>query len=929
VRRLRRKEQKTNERPITLAFTAPCPGTGLAEQGAQTPDADDYRSDKMIKRMMFWAALASMTGAAAAETLRHSLGPARALAAPVASVASKSRTSFAKAVLADVPESQRLRSADATAAEADEFGRSVAVDGNTVVIGVWGNDSFGADPLNGDGAIEVWTRSGNVWSLQQRIEPADLALHDAFGWAVAINGDTLAVGSPFADAMGGDSGAVYVYTRAAGVWSLQQKLTGSTTDGGDRFGFSVDIKGNSLIVGAKTDEVDSVVAGSAFVFTRSGSVWTEQGLLKATAGLDGDAFGSAVRLSGDYAVVGAEFADTAGGTDAGAAYVFKRTAGVWSGQLAVLTSNAPAENALFAHAVAIDGGTIVVSDHNRSSSAGRAVVYTGADSTWTVQQTLSASDGQSFDFFGHALSIVGDSLLVGAYQADLESNIDRGAAYRFTRSGSAWTQIDKYLASDASTTSESERFGFDVSLTPGVAAVGAPLDEVVVAGPITRQDAGAVYMYHLGTPTTTIQILNPVPATFGGTLGLSAQVTGGTPTGNVEFRNGAVVLASVPLNGAGVAATSIVPNAGSYSVSAFYLGDGTHLPSNSAATAFTVAKATTSLTLGSDNSPSTYGQNVTFTANVTTAAAGASPVTGSVEFRDNGVLLSTVPLTGGSAAFTTNTLPHNTGTAHPVTASFVANTNYEGSTGSAINHVVNKATPTLSLVSNPNPSLFGQSVAITATLAGGLAPTGNVTLLDDGTPFAGPTLSGGVATANTSALALGTNQLTAFYNGDDNHNSALTAGPYAHEVLAAADVSVTKSNGVDSVQSGQDTIYTIVVTNPPGGADTDGLLVNDTLNPAQFDVANADWSCAPAGICSPESGTGNIVDLPLDLAAGGSVTITLTVPVLPEAESGVSNTVSLTLPNGVGDPNAANNTATDSDSSGLFGDGFEDSGLPN
>ncbi|MBL0040640.1 MAG: Ig-like domain repeat protein [Xanthomonadales bacterium] len=877
----------------------------------------------MIKRVMLWAALVSMTSAMAAEPLQRSLGPARTF--PTQSMPSKAQSAaFAKAVLANVPESQRLRSADSTAAGFDQFGYSVAVDSNTAVIGIWGNDEGAADAGEGDGAVEVWLRSGNTWALQQRIIPADLALGDNFGWSVAISGDTMAVGSPFADAGGVDSGAVYVYVRSAGVWSLQQKLAGTLVDGGDRFGYSVDIDGNTVIAGAKTDEVGAVVAGAAYVFTRSGSIWSQQGRLTVSGplGQEADAFGSAVRVSGDYAVIGAEYANTVAGEDAGAAYVFKRAASVWSQQVS-LFSNAPSAGAQFGHAVAIDGGTIVVSDHNRSSSTGRAVVYTGADATWTVQQTLSASDGQPSDFFGHALSIVGDALLVGAYQADLGSNIDRGSAYRFTRSGSVWTQIDKYLASDASTTSESEHFGFDVCLTPGAAVVGAPQDEVVVAGPSTLQDAGAVYVYHLGTPTTTIQILNPVPATFGGILGLSAQVTGGTPTGNVEFRNGLTVLASVALNGSGVAATTITPNAGAYSVTAFYLGDGTHLSSNSSATAFTVAKATTSLSLGSNNSPSTYGQNVTFTATVSTTAPGASPVTGSVEFRDNGVLLATVPLSSGTASHTTNALPHNTGIAHPITASFIANTNYTASTGSTINHVVNKAVPTLTLVSNPNPSLFGQSVAITGTLSGGLAPTGTVTFFDGITLMGSNNLVAGVATRNTSALALGAHSLQATYAGDDNHDSANTSAPTVHNVLPSADVSVTKTNGTSFVQSGQDTTYTIVVNNPAGGADTDGLLVNDTLNPAQFDVPNADWSCAPAGICTPESGTGNLANLPLDLPAGSSVTITVTVPVLPEAESGVSNTVSLTMPVDVGDPNPSNNTATDSDGSGLFNDGFE------
>jgi len=840
---------------------------------------------------------------------------------------SKSNASFAKSVLANVPENQRLRSADATAAEADQFGRSVAVDGNTVVIGVWGNDSFGADTENGDGAIEVWTRSGSVWSLQQRIEPGDLAQHDAFGWSVAISGDTLVVGSPQADASGADSGAVYVYTRSASVWTQQQKIAGSTTDGGDNFGYSVDVEGNTLIVGAKSDEVATAVPGSAFVFTRSGSVWTQQGRLTATGGQEADAFGSAVRLSGDYAVVGAEYADTLTGEDAGAAYVFKRTAGVWS-QQAVLTSNLPDVGARFAHAVAIDGGTIVVSDHLRASAAGRAVVFTGADATWTVQQTLSASDGLPQDYFSHGIAIVGDTLLIGAYQADLDTNVDRGAAYRFTRSGSMWTQIDKYLASDASTTGGTEYFGFDVSLAPGVAAVGAPQDEVVVAGPVTRQDAGAVYMYHLGTPTTTIQIVNPTTAKFGQVISLSAQVNGGTPTGNVEFRDGTTVLATSALNGSFVAAANITPAVGSYSITANYVGDANHIGSSSSATAVTVSKADTSLALNTTGSPTMYGQSVTFTAPISVTLPGAGSPSGNIEFRDNGTLIATQPLIAGQATLNINTLLVNSSNPHPITATYTGSTNYNGSTIGPINHVVNRVQPTMQLNSSLDPSLLGQQLTISAVITGGI-PVCFIDFkadnLGDGDPafdIGGAAVSGNTASITWTPPAVGDYAITATCGGDANQFATNGSG-LTQNVLPSADVSVTKTNGTSFVQSGQDTTYTIFVDNPAGGTDTDGLLVNDTLNPAQFDVPNADWSCAPAGICTPESGTGNIANLPLDLPAGSSVTITVTVPVLPEAESGVSNTVSLTMPNGVGDPNLANNTATDSDGSGLFSDSFE------
>lgn len=868
----------------------------------------------MIKRMMFWAALASMTGAMAAEPLsldrpfspRESRVPAGLKAVP---------RDLAKAVLVDINQSWKL-TADAPA-NLDHFGYAVAIDGNTAVVGAFERDGANPDV----GAAYVYLRTGNTWAIQAQLTTPTTVETASFGRSVAISGDTIAVGAPFDDHVQANSGAVYVFTRSGTVWTQRAKL-GAASSSGDRFGHSVALEGTTLAIGAPTDETTAIAnAGALHVFTGSGATWTQQGTaLAASDAQESDLLGSSIALSGDTLVAGAEGVDTVTETnvDSGAAYVFTRSAGVWT-QRTRLRAAAPGENNLFGRSVVIDGGTLIVGEPGRLSNTGAAHVFVGSGATWTLQQFLTPSDAEPGDVFGHALALRSDLALVGAYLGEGTSgSSDVGTVYVWRRNGSAWTQNDKFVASDASI---GDRFGFGLALTPGAALVGAPNDAVTTTSTFT--EAGSAYVFHLGTPTTTIQILNPVPATFGGTLGLSAQVSGGTPTGNVEFRNGITVLASVALNGSGVAATTITPNAGSYSVSAFYLGDGTHLPSNSSATAFTVAKATTSLALGSNNSPSTYGQNVTFTANVTTTAPGASPVTGNVEFRDNGVLLTTVPLTSGSAAFTTNALLHNTGTAHPITANFVANTNYDASSGGTINHVVNKATPTLSLVSNPNPSLFGQSVTMTATLSGGLAPTGTVTFFDGITLLGSNPVMAGSASRSTSALALGAHNLQATYAGDDNHESVNTAAPTVHNVLPSADVSVTKTNGTTFVQSGQDTTYTIFVNNPAGGTDTDGLLVNDTLNPAQFDVPNADWSCAPAGICTPESGTGNIANLPLDLPAGSSVTITVTVPVLPEAESGVSNTVSLTLPNGVGDPNLSNNTATDSDGSGLFGDGFE------
>ncbi len=871
----------------------------------------------MIKRMMFWAAMAAMVGGAVAVApATDAPFPPRGANRPTAMKSMPMPASLGKALLADITESFHATASDP--AEQDHFGYSVAIDGDTAVVGAYQKDGTS---LMDVGAAYVYVRSGGTWSQQQKLVAETPVAGASFGRSVAVSGGTVAVGAPQDDSPGQlASGAVYVYTRSGSVWTREAKLAGAQVITGDDFGWSVALEGDTLVAGAKNDDVGSVNSGGAlYVFTRTAGVWSAQGSrLSASDAQDGDLLGSSLALFADTVVAGAEGVDTVADTDidSGAVYVFTCSAGVWT-QHPRLRAASPAQGNLFGHSVAIDSGTLLVGEPNRSSGLGAAHVFVGSGGSWNVQEVLTAADGVAGDFFGHSVAVRGDLALVGAYAGEGNSGpSNSGAVYAFRRSGGVWTQPDKYLASDASS---GDRLGFGVALSPGAAISGAPND---LSGGFI--EAGSAYVYQLGTPTTTVQILTPIPTVFGGNLGLNAQVSGGTPTGNVEFRNGANVLATVPLNGSGVAATSIMPNAGSYSVVAYYLGDGTHLSSNSTATAFTVAKAPTTLDLTSSGSPSSYGQNVTFTATVATTAPGASPVTGSVEFRDGAALLATVALSGGVASYATTALLHNTGSAHPITATFIESTNYFGSTDDAINHVVNKVTPTLSLVSNPNPSLFGQSVTMTGTLSGGLAPTGTVTFFDGISLLGSNPVSGGAATRTTSSLALGVHPLQATYAGDDNHEAVNTAAPSNHTVLPAADVSVTKTNGTNFVQSGQSTTYSIVVSNPGGGADVDGLLVNDVLNPAYFDVGAATWSCAPAGICSPESGTGDIVNLPLDLPAGSTVTITLIVPVLVTAETGVANTVTLTLPGTVGDPDLANNSATDSDGSGLFKDSFED-----
>ena len=214
---------------------------------------------------------------------------------------------------------QKLEASDAGAF--DLFGSSVAISGETVVVGARSDDGAAGA---GQGSAYVFVRSGGVWSQQQKLEASDAGEVDEFGFSVAISGETVVVGSWLDDgAAGADQGSAYVFVRSGGVWSQQQKLEASDAAAFDLFGDSVAISGETVVVGAIFDDgAAGLFQGSAYVFVRSGGVWSEQQKLEASDAAAGDALGVSVAISGETVVVGA-FADNgAAGFDQGSAYVF-------------------------------------------------------------------------------------------------------------------------------------------------------------------------------------------------------------------------------------------------------------------------------------------------------------------------------------------------------------------------------------------------------------------------------------------------------------------------------------------------------------------------------------------------------------------------------------------------------------------------------
>lgn len=369
---------------------------------------------------------------------------------------------------------QKVTSPDGAAQ--DWFGYSVALSGDTALMGAYGDD---VGTNIDQGSVYVFTRSGSTWSLQQKLTSPDGSTDDLFGVSVALLGDTALAGAYWDDVGANiNQGSVYVFTRSGTTWSLQAHLTASDGAEGDGFGKSVALSGDTALVGAPGKDFADTDDGSAYVFTCSGSSWSEQAQLTAADHAPSDLFGSKVALSGDTALVGAPGDNVGTSIDQGSAYVFMRSDTSWT-QQAKLTALDGASYDSFGRSVALSGDTALVSapvdDVGANIIQGSAYVFTRSEMTWTQQAKLTASDGAAEDWFGISVALSGDTALMGAYGDDVGGNDWQGSAYIFARSGTSWTQQAKLTASDGAW---SDCFGVSVSLSGDMALVGADWDNV-------------------------------------------------------------------------------------------------------------------------------------------------------------------------------------------------------------------------------------------------------------------------------------------------------------------------------------------------------------------------------------------------------------------------------------------------------------------
>ena len=239
------------------------------------------------------------------------------------------------------------------------------------------------------------------------------------------------VGAPLEDAGGGDAGAAYVFTRTGTTWTQQAKLVASDAATFDQFGAAIGISGDSLVVGSPSaGDVAASQRGAAYVFTRAGTVWSEQAILSASDGATGDLFGNSVAIDVDAIAVGAPLDDDTA-TDSGSGYVFVRAAGSWS-QQAKLVAGDPEAGDRFGFSIGVDQARVVVGADREGiagSQAGAAYVFDRVGGLWSQTTKLLASDSAVGDQFGYSVDISG-RMAVGAHLDDDRGN-NAGAAYVF------------------------------------------------------------------------------------------------------------------------------------------------------------------------------------------------------------------------------------------------------------------------------------------------------------------------------------------------------------------------------------------------------------------------------------------------------------------------------------------------------------------
>ena len=318
----------------------------------------------------------------------------------------------------------------------EQFGFRVAVEGDHALVSAPGHDAFAS---NG-GAVYALQRNQGQWSLAQTLGPGLVTASDRFGEALACDGAVAVVGVPLDNpGAGSGSGSAFVFRLVAGAWVFEQQLLADDPNAGDNFGASVAVDGDAIIIGAPGDDEGGSNAGAAYVFRFNGATWTREQKLLETGPAVNRRVGAAVTIRGDLAFVSRDEA----------VIMFRRTGGAWV-QLQMLTEPQGVGDNDFGTTLDFEGGTLVVGSPRRDIGSavdcGAAYVFNENAVMFQFAQELTAATPVSSERFGNAVAIDGDRIVIGVPQRDYvpftfePTTNDAGVVTVFRRQAGLWSE---------------------------------------------------------------------------------------------------------------------------------------------------------------------------------------------------------------------------------------------------------------------------------------------------------------------------------------------------------------------------------------------------------------------------------------------------------------------------------------------------------
>lgn len=362
-------------------------------------------------------------------------------------------------------QTQKLIASDGT--EGDNFGNSISLIENKAVVGAYHQGGN----VQEFGAAYVFVFDGNIWSETQKLVSNNRSHNDEFGNSVSMSGDKILIGAKGDSTNGSFSGSAYVFRYDGNNWLQSQKLIPSDNSSSDFFGYSVSLSGDKALIGASWDDDKGSASGSAYIYEYIDNIWIEKYKLTASDGAQFTHFGNSVYIFENRALIGA-YKDSENGSYSGASYMFELNNGIWLQTQKITPEIIENAGDQFGISVSLSENFALIGAHENDffgGNSGSAYIYTYDGNEWMQNQQISI-DGSAWSYFGNSISLFGNYMLIGAPHNRV-NDIKSGSAYLFAYNNRSWKLIQKIFPDDAGL---EDYFGASVSMSDSRLLIGSP-----------------------------------------------------------------------------------------------------------------------------------------------------------------------------------------------------------------------------------------------------------------------------------------------------------------------------------------------------------------------------------------------------------------------------------------------------------------------